>query len=447
MRCLTLFLTAAALPLALAGNDASQDWPRFRGPRALGIMEGHKLPATWDCEKGTGVAWKTAIPGLANSSPIVADGAIYLTTAITPNPDPVFQTGRYGNVSSVEEDGDWTWAVLCVDLATGKIRWQREATAGTPRVKRHLKSTHADPTPATDGRHVVAMLGSQGLFCYDTQGNLKWKQDLGTLDAGYYLAKAAQWEYGSSPIIHDGLVIVQVDIQEGSFIRAYRLADGNQVWDTPRDEIPSWSTPTVHTSGDRTDLITNATRAIRGYDPATGTERWRLEGNATIVVPTPFVVDDLIYIASGYRPIQPIYAIRFGATGDITLPEGRSSSEHVAWSQSKRGPYMPTPVVYDGLLYVSDHGILTVYDAQSGEKIYNERLPNASGAYISALVAGDGKVYITSEDGDVYVVKAGDEFELLATNPLGETILATPAISDGRILLRGRHHLFAVQAE
>jgi outer membrane protein assembly factor BamB len=440
----SLFLVTLATSVNADADDA-QNWPRFRGPHATGVIDGQPLPVKWNGESGENVVWRVKVAGLANSSPIVWGDAVYLTTAETDNPDPVFKPGYYGEIASVENDGDWTWKLLCLDKNTGLTRWEQTATEGTPRVKRHTKSTHADNTPATNGEYVVAMFGSQGLFCYTIGGELKWRQDLGTLEAAFSQAPSAQWEFGSSPIVYKEMVIVQVDVLNESYVAAFRLEDGREVWNTSRDEAPSWSTPTVVEHNGRADLVTNATNAIRGYDPANGEQRWQLVGNSTIVVPTPFMADGLIYLTSGYRPIQPIYAVKCGATGDITLPEGASTSEWVAWSQRKQGPYMPTPVVYKGLLFASDRGILTIYDAKTGEVVKRRRMPQNSGAFISSLVAGDGKVYICSEDGDVFVVQADKPFELLSTNPMGETLLATPAISDGVIYFRGRHTLYAVK--
>jgi len=271
-----------------------------------------------------------------------------------------------------------------------------------------------------------------------------WKQDLGVLDSGWFYDPDYQWEHGSSPIIYKDLVIVQADMQKDSFIAAYNLKSGKPVWKTPRDEISSWSTPTVYEGKARAELITNGTKGIRGYDPLTGKELWRLTPNSEVVAPTPFVAHDLIYVTSGYRPLQPIYAIRPGATGDITLKEGKNSSDFIAWSKPRGGPYMPTPIVYGDLLYtLSNQGVLAAYDAKTGARIYQERLGGTGGAFTSSPVASDGKLFLASEDGAVFVVKAGPKYELLSTNPVGEVMMATPAISDGLVIIRGINHVFA----
>ena len=436
---------AAALLLSALSVQA-QNWPSFRGPQASGVGQG-AAPTAWDAEKSVNVAWKTAIPGLANSSPVVWGDRVFVTTAVSDEKDPTFRTGSYGDVDSVESKAVQTWKIYALDKKTGKVLWEKTASTGVPKVKRHMKATHANSTPATDGKHVVALFGSEGLYCWDLSGKLLWKKDLGTLDAGWFYDPTYQWEYGSSPILWKNLVIVQADIQKGSFLAAYDLTDGKQVWRTERDEIPSWATPTVVETDKGAELVTNATKSIRGYDPATGKELWKLKGNSEIVVPTPFLAHGLIFVTSGYAPVQPIYAIRPGARGDITLPEGKDTNDHIAWSKRQGGPYMPTPLVYGDHLYVvANNGTLSVYDVKTGERLYRERVAGTGSITVtSSPVAADGKLYVSTEDGDVYVVKTGPKFELLAKNPMGEALMSTPAISDGLLIVRGRSHVFAIR--
>jgi outer membrane protein assembly factor BamB len=296
----------------------------------------------------------------------------------------------------------------------------------------------------TDGKYVIAMFGSEGLYAFDMNGKQLWKQDLGVLDAGWFYDPDYQWEYGSSPIIYKNLVIVQADLQKNSFIAAYDLKTGKLAWKTPREELPSWGTPTVYEGKTRAELITNGPKAIRGYDPATGKELWRLGPMSEITTPTPFVAHDLIFVTSGYAPLQPIYAIRPGGNGDLSLKDGKESSEFIAWSKQRGGPYMPTPIVYGDLLYTcSNQGVLTAYDAKTGERAYQERLGGTGAAFTASPVASDGKIYLASEDGDVFVVKAGPKYELLSKNPVGEVMMATPAISDGLLIVRTVSHLYA----
>lgn len=440
---------AALLLLGLSSSAMAEKpsaWPSFRGPLASGVGEG-AAPTAWDAEKGTNVLWKTPIPGLAHSSPVVWGDRVYVTTAVSAQANPTFRHGLYGDVDSVENEGEHSWKVYALDRKTGKILWEKVAHSGQPKVKRHMKSTHADPTPATDGEHVVALFGTGGLFVYKADGTLKWKKDLGTLDAGWFYDPSYQWEYGASPIIYKNLVIVQADLQKGSYIAAYDLKDGRQVWRTERDENPSWATPTVFETEKRAELVTNATKFVRGYDAMTGKELWRLTGGSEIAVPTPISAHGLVFITAGYPPVRPVYAIRLGtANGDITPAEGKSANEALAWSIKQGGTYMPTPVAYGDHLYTcANNGVLTVYDAKTGTQVYRERIAgNTTVAFTASPVAADGKIYFPSEDGDVYVVKAGPKFELLSKNPMGEVLMATPAIVDGMIIVRGRQSVFAI---
>ena len=433
------------LCLCFAGTVHAQNWPSFRGERASGIADGQNPPAAWDAEKSINILWKTPIPGLAHSSPVVWGNRVFVTTAISSDPNTYFRHGLYGDVDSAKDTSKHTWKVYALDKRTGKILWEKISHEGVPKVKRHIKSSHASSTPATDGKYVVAFFGSEGLYCYDFNGKPLWKKDLGILDAGWFYDPDYQWETASSPIIYKDMVIVQCDVQKDSFIAAFDIKTGKEVWRTSREEIPSWGTPTVYEGKARAELITNATRAARGYDPATGKELWRLSGNPEVTATTPIIGHDLIFICNSYRPNRPIYAIRPGAMGDISLKTGESSSEHVAWSNQNAGSYMPSPIVYGDYLYVcANQGVLTCYNAKTGERIYQERIGGRGGAYSASPVASDGKLYLTSEDGEIFVVRAGPKYELLATNPVGEVLMATPAISERMIFVRGRHHLFGI---
>jgi outer membrane protein assembly factor BamB len=314
-----------------------------------------------------------------------------------------------------------------------------------PKTKRHPKSCQATPTPVTDGTRVVVSFGSEGLYAYSMKGDLLWKQDLGVLNAGWFYDPDYEWGVGSSPIIWKNLVIEQCDIQQNSFVAAFDAKSGKQVWRTSRDEIPSWSTPTVIESGGKAELVTQGTNAIRGYDPATGQELWRLTGNSEVTVPTPIAGPGHVIVTNGYRGVQPIFAIKPGAHGDLTLKGEATSSDAIAWSTKRGGPYLPTPVIYNDLLYVLlNNGTLAAYDAKTGERVYQERLGGKGGSFSASPVAADGKIYCTSEDGDVFVVKAGKTYELLATNAVGEVLMATPAIADGVIIFRGLKHVIAI---
>ncbi len=424
------------------------NWPQFRGPGARGVADGQQPPTTWDVKQGINLRWKTPIPGLGHSCPVIWGEQIFLTSAVSDGDKAGLRPGLYGDVDSVDDQSPHTWHVYAIDKQTGKILWDVVAAAGKPQVKRHLKGTHANPTPATDGKHLVVSFGSEGLFCYDLAGKLRWKRDLGRLGSGWFYDNAYEWGFASSPIIYRDMAIVQCDIGKGSFVAAYHLEDGGEVWRTEREEIPSWGTPTVIEGPDGAELVTNATKYARGYDPRTGKERWRFGPCSEITVPTPFYAQGLIFVSSGYRPIRPIIAIRPGARGDLSLQEGETSSEAIAWSKQRGGPYLPSPIVYGDYLYsCSNSGQVTCYAAKTGETIYDRERLGGGGAYTGSPVAADGRLYFPSESGEVRVIKAGPEFELLAVNQLGEVCMTTPAISDGMLLIRTEHHLIAVGAE
>jgi outer membrane protein assembly factor BamB len=440
----------AGAPLAARGagpEHGAGQWPQFRGKDAAGVADGAELPDAWDAARGTGVAWKTRIPGLAHSSPVVWGEQVFVTTAVSSLPNATFKPGLYGAGTASEDRTVQKWQLLSLDRKTGKVQWERTAYEGVPKEKRHIKATYANATPATDGRHVAAFFGSQGLYVYDLAGKLLWQRDLGRIDAGAYDDASYEWGNASSPILYEGLVIVQCDQQKDSFLIALRLSDGEVAWKASRDELPSWATPTV-VPGSGTvgaELVTNAPKFIRGYDPKTGKELWRLGRSSNITAPTPVFDGDLIVVMSGRRPNAPIFVLRAGASGDITLPEGATSGGSVVWTKVNAGSYMPTPIVYGGHLYVlKNQGILSCYDLRSGALRYEQRLPGVPSGFSASPVAADGKLYLPSEDGEILIVKAGPSFALLGRNPMGQPLMATPAISGRLLLVRGERDLVAI---
>ena len=298
---------------------------------------------------------------------------------------------------------------------------------------------------ATDGRYVIALFGSEGLYAYDVKGKLLWKKDLGVLESGFFQVPSAQWGFASSPIIHGNRVIVQADVLKGSFLAAFDVATGKEIWRTPRNDYPTWSTPTVHVSNTRTQVIVNGFKHVGGYDVSTGSELWRMKGGGDIPVPTPLFVE-----ISSSSPTPMARRRRFSpcelsASGDISLEAGTASSSHIVWSQQREGAYMQTPVVYQDLLYVCrDNGVLSVYEAETGKRLYQQRLADGRTGFSASAIAGDGKLYYSSEEGSVLVVKAGPTFELLEENAMGETVMATPAISEGSIFIRTRTRLVSI---
>lgn len=437
--------TSARPPKAAESTNASANWPSFRGSLAAGIAEKQNLPDKWDGKSGENILWRTPMPGLAHSSPIVWGQKVFVTSAVSSDPKASFKPGLYGDGDASEDRSKQKWTLYALDKRTGKILWERVAREGVPLEKRHMKSTYASATPATDGRIVVAWFGSQGVYAYDLNGRLLWQVDLGRLNVGAYDIPTYEWGTASSPIIWNNLVILQCDNQDDSFLLALDADTGKQVWKTDRAELPSWGTPTVAQTPNGPELVTNAANFIRGYDPRTGQELWKLGRSSKITAPTPLFADNKFVIASGRAPERPIFVVKAGARGDLTLPAGKTSSDAVVWSRTGRGSYMPTPLVYDGILYVlANNGLLDAYDLQTGAEIYRQRLPLVGSGFSASPVAADGKLYLSNEDGDVLVIAAGKNYAHLGTNSMGELLMATPALSEGVMYVRGAQSLFAV---
>ncbi len=442
---LALLITTCVVARSADSPAPTRNWPQFRGPNASGIAESASPPVKWNVEEKQNVGWKTPIPGLGHSSPIIWEDKVFVTSAISGKENPELKVGLYGDIAPVEDDTSHRFMVYCLDRNSGKMLWERTAFTGKPKVKRHTKATHANSTMATDGKRVVAFFGSEGLYCYDLNGKPLWKQDFGMLDSGYFMVPSAQWGFASSPIIQDDMVIAQCDLQQGSFVAALNAKTGKEIWRNPRNEVPTWSTPTVVDSGGRKQVVLNGWKHIAGYDLKSGLEYWRLTGGGDIPVPTPVAGQGLIYITNAHGRMAPIYAIKDSASGNISLLADATSNSHIPWSHHREGGYMQTPIVYGDYLYVCrDHGVLSCYNAKTGERVYNERLGTGRTGFTASGVAADGRLYYSSEEGDIYVVKAGPKFELLAQNPMGEVCMATPAISGDTLYFRTRGHLVAI---
>ena len=432
-------------PTLPAASPATGSWPSFRGPGASGTADGQNLPDTWNGGTGDGVLWRLAVPGLAHASPVVWGHRVFLTTALSERGKATFKPGLYGDGDASDDRSRHKWIVYAIDKRTGAVEWERVAAEGEPRNKRHIKSTYASASPATDGRVVVAWFGSEGVHAYDVNGKRLWKVDLGRVDMGAYNLPSYEWGPASSPVIWNGMVFLQCDTQADSFILALDAYTGRTIWKTERQELPSWGTPTVVTTSAGTELITNGSNYIRSYDARTGKELWKIGGSSKITAPTPIAADGLVVVASGRAPERPLFAIRPGARGDLTLPGGQTSSEAVAWSKTGRGSYMPTPLVYRGILYVlNNNGLFDAYELATGAEIYRQRVEPVGSGFSASPVAADGRVYLPGEDGDILVVAAGREFKRLAANPMGDLIMATPALSDGVMYVRTASALFAI---
>jgi outer membrane protein assembly factor BamB len=442
--------TPQALPKAETGSaekaarTAARPWPSFRGEGASGDGDGQGAPLTWNVGTGQNVRFKTRVPGLALSSPIVFGDRIFVTTAVgSSGKEETFRTGLYGDPDSVGDLSEHSYRLLALDKRTGAIAWDREVHRGRPTVSRHLKSSQANATPVTDGQRIVVLFGTVGvLAAYDLTGRELWRRDVGVLEANDPQAGAAQWGHASSPILYGDLVIVQADRVKDSFLAAFRAKTGEPVWRVARDEPSTWSTPNVLRAASGDELITNGQK-IRAYDPATGKLLWTLGPNSEVVVATPVTAEGMALITAGYPPVRPVYAVRPGQRGDISLPEGQRQSAAVAWSHARGGTYIPTPLAYRGFLYtVNNNGILTAYRLASGEQAFQTRLP--MGSFSASPVAADGRLYFASETGEVHVLRAGADYQLLTTNAMDEVVMATPAVSDGLLVIRTLHHVVGI---
>ncbi len=430
-----------AIPFLLLTLQA-ENWPGFRGPGARGVAESPNLPTKWNVDTGENVAWKTAIPGLGLSSPVIWDNLIFLTTAISSNPQMVFESKLKGERDDRQDKAEQEFRLLAIDKRSGKILWNQLAVKTKPRVLRHPHNSYASSTAATDGRVVIAFFGSEGLYCYDLTGKLLWKKDLGVVDQGAFDVPDYQWGTASSPVLWGGRVFLQVDMQKGSFLAAFDEKSGREVWRTPRDVKPSWSTPAIVEGPKRTEIVANGVEYVLAYDAETGKELWRLKGTSMISVPTPFTANGLLYVFTGYfRYQRRAYAIRPGASGDIT-----GSKDAIAWMREE-APYLSTPVVSGDYVFAFGNrgsGILNVYNALTGTTLYQRRIGEGTGASASMIASGD-HVYAINEDGEVYVIKSASSYEELAVNKMGEPVLATPAASGNTLFIRGAGHLFAIR--
>lgn len=415
---------------------AASPWPSFRGANASGNADGQGAPVEWDVKAGKNVKWRTDIPGFTNASPLVWGDKVFAITAISSANDKTFKTGNYGDTAPVNDLSEHTWKIYALDAKTGAIAWEREIYKGLPKVKRHTKSSQANSTPVTDGRRIVSVFGSIGLLvAHDMNGKEIWRNDIGVVDSGWFFDPSHQWGHSSSPIIYGNTVILQVDQQKNGYIAAYDLASGREVWKTMRpDEIPTWGTPTIAKGPKGDEVVTNGTK-VRGYDAKTGALLWTLGPNSEITVGTPVVDGGLAFITGGYPPVRTIYAVKIGSRGDLTMPKGQTSSAAIQWSNNE-GTYIPSPIVYRGILYMfNNNGILNAFNAETGARVFRQRV-GGGGAFSASPIAADGRLYFTSEDGDIFVAAAGPSYVELAKNPVGEVIMATPAISNGVMYIR-----------
>jgi outer membrane protein assembly factor BamB len=422
---------------AAAAAAADPNWSQWRGHDGQGVSREADVPLEW--AEGQNVAWKTPIPGRGHSSPIVWGDRLFLTTAIegeiVPGAKPVrhFESGtEFTHPDGVGADRKHTLKVLALDARTGQILWERVAWEGTPYDTRHRRGSYASPTPVTDGERVYAYFGAEGVYAYDFEGNLAWKWwpgGIATFGVGV----------GTSPVFYKDVVILQCDEDEGkaSFIVALNRVTGKEVWRASRKVQLSWATPVLVRASARDELVTAGTEHVIAYDPATGSELWRVKGLESNAVPSPVVVGDIVVVSAGY-PNKIAMGVRAGGSGDVT-------DSRVLWRYTKGTAYVPSPVAVDGLVYLmTDKGLLTCLDATTGEVKYEGGRPPAASSYMASPVVVGGRLLLMSMDGDTHVIKAGPTHEVLRTNALGEPIAASAAVAPGRLYIRGERHLFAI---
>lgn len=431
------FLFTLILPLT-----AQDHWPAFRGAESRGIANNPDLPDTWSTTEN--VAWKTDIPGRGWSSPVVWGNRVFLTTVINQGDSEDPKKGLYfgGNRLGIPETIH-QWQVLCLDLVTGKTLWSKEVHKGKPRSSIHLKNSYASETPVTDGELVYCYFGSRGLYALDFKGNIVWSHDVPAYKTRY------GWGTSSSPVLHKDRLYHVNDNDENSYLVALDKKTGKEIWRMHRDEKSNWSNPYVWQNEKRTEIIVPGSGRTRSYD-LDGKELWSFKGMSSITIATPYSHDGLLYLSSGYvgDRNRPLYAIKPGASGDISVSSKKTSNQFIAWSNWKAAPYNPSTLLYQGQLYVLlDRGYLSAYNPGTGEEIYGkQRLPGSTG-FTSSPWAYNGKIFCFNEDGGTNVIKAGSAFELLHTNQLAEDDMgmATPAIAGKSLIIRTAARIYCIR--
>ena len=438
-----LFATAGLTLLALAAVSATDQWPQFRGPLAGVVADDPALPTAWN--ETDNIVWKASIPGLGWSSPVVWEDHVFLTSAISTGQEVAPVKGLYDpgdEHGKMKSSAAQRWIVYDVDFKTGKIRWERELRAAAPPITKHIKNSYASETPVTDGERVYVYFGSVGLVAaLDLNGRLVWSKDVGAFDGRQGFGMAG------SPVLYKNRLYVVNDNKAQSFIAAFDTRTGAEIWKVGREEVEDWSSPFVWENEVRTEIVTTGAGRVRSYD-LDGKLLWELRGMTNNTVPTPFAKDGLVYINSGYpgAAVRPVYAIRPGASGDISLRPGDTSNQYIAWFQPLLGTYQTTSLVYGDYYYtLLDRGFLLCHDARTGAQIYGrQRISAESSGFTASPWAYNGKIFLLSEDGDTFVAQAGPEFKLLGTNSLNEMSLATPAVAQRSLIVRTQSKLYRI---
>ena len=436
-----LMLLSLLLSISSYSRGADQNWTRFRGPNASGIAaDDARLPDTWD-EK-TNIQWKVRIPGWGWGSPIVWGDRVFVSAVHSDEDYEKPKRGLYlGGGRQAPPDTVHHWMVYCLSLESGKMLWKREAHRGKPNIPRHPKSTYAAETPTTDGQRLYVLFGDVGLYCYDLDGKPLWDHPIEPRKtmSGYGAA--------ASPVVQDDQVIMVYDNQEASYIAAVDAATGKTRWKVKREEKSTWATPLVWQHNNRTEIVTAGKNENRSYG-TDGSLLWHFDGRMSVLtIPSPFTVDGMLYMTSGYFQDnkRPVFALKPGGKGDISLDDDKQSNQSIVWSLQKMGPYNTSPIVYGGLYYtLLDRGMITCHNAITGELVYNRKRFPRGASFTASPWAYNGKVFFLDEDGSTFVMPVGREFKIERVNKLDELCIATPAIAQGKLLLRTASQVYCV---
>ena len=461
---------AAALVtvVGLTGASAHDNWPNFRGPTAGVAQDNPALPDSWSRDQN--VAWKTDIPGFAWGSPIAWGDTVFVSTVISDDPRPTVDldpksvanphTGGEGKQRA--SASEYRWVLIAVDLKSGRVKWERELRRGIPADTKHSKNSFGSETPVTDGERVYVYHSQAGLFAVDFAGTLVWSREVvlpkplaepttkgSTVLAGGAAPKTLASSYfigigqAASPALYRNRVFITADHESHVwFLAAFDTATGKEIWrvaEPKRSEAYGWSSPFVWNTGKRVEVIVSGNNQVRAFD-LDGKRLWELKGLSVSTTPTPFTAHGLLYASSGYPsdPFRPVYAIRPGAHGDITLKDDQATNDYVAWSQRAAASYMPSALVVGDHYYtLYSQGFLTCHDARTGTAVYGrQRIASGAGAFTASPWSYNGKIFAANEDGDTYVIRAGAEYVLLGKNSLGEMVLATPAVVGDSLIIR-----------
>ncbi|MGD9719793.1 MAG: PQQ-binding-like beta-propeller repeat protein [Pirellulales bacterium] len=443
MRQLIRFsLAVLVVCIATAIASAADNWPQLRGADAMGFIADSDLPDHWSTTEN--VAWKTDLAGRGWSSPVVWGNKIFLTTCVNSGESEEPKKGLYfGGDRPDPPNTEHEWKTICLDLLTGRILWEHTAHRGVPTEPIHLKNSYASETPVTDGQRLYVYFGNIGVFCYDLDGKLVWKKEIEPHKMRF------GWGTAASPVLYEDKLFIVNDNDDDAYLLALNARNGDELFRVKRDEKSNWSTPFIWKNSQRTELITTGTKKNRSYD-LEGRLLWELGGMSSITIAVPYAQGDVLFISSGYvlDKVRPMYAIRPGGAGDITLAADQTKNDYVIWCNPTAGPYNPTSLLYNDLLYVLyDRGLFGCFDPATGEEVYEKKRIPEGKAFTSSPWAANDKIFCLNEDGLTFVIKAGKEFEILHTNALAEDdmCMATPAIVGNRLLIRTAKRLYCMQ--